>query len=850
MNKGRFVVSWGITALLAAAFFARPLHAQITYEPHTFITYAGIREKGAGTSDGGGRDARFNAPSGLAVDNAGNVFVADSNNHIIRKVSPAGIVTTVAGLASHPGDTDGTGANARFTGPQGVAIDGAGNLYVADSYSHTIRRITADGAVTTLAGQPGTTGIVDGTGASARFNYPVNLKLDRDGTVYVADTYNHAIRKITADGVVTTLAGLPGTSGSVDSLGTAARFNYPQDLIIDNAGIVYVADGGNHAIRKITPAGAVTTLAGLAGTAGSTDGTGTAARFNVPGGIALGSGGKLYVTDFFNHAIRIITPDGVVTTLAGTPGTAGSDDGTGRAAKFNYPLGVVLTGDDLLVADAYNHTVRKVSAAGVVTSFVGSTPEIGSNDGNRTAARFHNPQDVAVDRDGTLYVVDAVNAVVRKIANDEVVTLAGLAGATGSQDGKGSVARFAEPLGVAVNNGVVYVADAANHTIRQITADGTVTTLAGLAGTSGSADGTGAAARFNRPFRIALDGAGVLYVSDTGNHVIRKVTPAGVVSTLAGKAGTSGSADGTGLSATFFAPEGIAVDANGNVFVADDGNQTIRKIYPDGVVTTFAGTAGKAGIVDGTGAAARFTYPVGLSFDSENNLYVTDSGNSVLRRITPRGSVTTLAGSPGLPGNTDGTGSSAQFTAPSGVAVDNSGNIYVTDPLSQVIRKGFLPVPDMPIVDPASASAGVTRHLGVAGSNTISWSWTLIRCPATSATQSWSASVRDPAFTPDVDDLYVVRWLGRDANGRAAIRTLHLTAAYSSLLQLNLTRTTFPRRVNIDIAGPPESTGRIEFSSDLQSWSSLGDFSITNAPVRLQDTAPGPNWRFYRAIPQ
>ena len=255
-------------------------------------------------------------------------------------------------------------------------------------------------------------------------------------------------------------------------------------------------------------------------------------------------------------------------------------------------------------------------------------------------------------------------------ANGAVVsTLAGAAGSPGSADGPG--ARFAYPRGVAVDAaGTVYVADTNNSTIRKITPAGVVSTLAGTAASNGSADGTGAGARFNNPFGVAVDAAGAVYVADTNNSTIRKITPAGVVTTLAGTAGSGGSADGTGAAARFNVPIGVAVDAAGTVYVADTNNNTIRKITPAGAVSTLAGTAGSFGSADGTGASARFAYPRGVAVDAAGAVYVADEGNSTIRKIMPAGAVSTLAGTAASIGSADGTGAAARFRNPAGVAVD------------------------------------------------------------------------------------------------------------------------------------------------------------------------------------
>ena len=287
------------------------------------------------------------------------------------------IVLNAAQFAGTPGITgsaDGTGAAARFNTANYVTVNPAtGTIYIGDSGNSTLRAMTPAGAVSTLAGTVGAFGFADGTGSAARFNFPGGLALDAAGNLFLADWDNFLIRRITPAGVVTTLAGSPGVAGSTDGTGAAARFRNPNGLAADAAGNLYVADWGNHTIRRVTPAGVVTTLAGSPGFAGSADGTGAAARFSNPTGMAVDSAGNVYVADQGNQTIRRITPAGAVTTLAGLAGAAGSTDGTGNAARFTQPsaLSISPSGDLFVISGANGETVRKITAAGVVTTVVG-----------------------------------------------------------------------------------------------------------------------------------------------------------------------------------------------------------------------------------------------------------------------------------------------------------------------------------------------------------------------------------------------------------------------------------------------------------------------------------------------
>ena len=258
----------------------------------------------------------FSGTCAVAVDQAGNVFVADTDNNRVAKITPAGEISIVAGSADASGDTDGPGATARFNDPTGIAVDTAGNLYVSDDSNGVVRKIAPDGTVSTLAGQSGQHGDTDGTGTSARFNGPRGIAVDGAGNVYVADENSSDIRKITPAGVVTTVAGVSGKTGSADGPGATATFNAPRALAVDASGTIYVADTDSATIRKIAPDGTVSTLAGQAGQTGTQNGTGAAALFNGPRGITTDAAGNIYVADSENNLIRKITPDGNVTTFA------------------------------------------------------------------------------------------------------------------------------------------------------------------------------------------------------------------------------------------------------------------------------------------------------------------------------------------------------------------------------------------------------------------------------------------------------------------------------------------------------------------------------------------------------
>jgi DNA-binding beta-propeller fold protein YncE len=731
----------GMRLVLGCLFAAATMHllaVQALADTFAFTPLAG----NASTLDhtnGTGSNARFFNPSAVAVDGAGNIYVADGGDHTVRLVTTGGVVTTFAGTSGQGGSTDGPATSgALFLYPYAVAVDGSGNVYVADSGNQNIRKITSGGSVSTLAGTAGIAGSTDGTGVAALFDQPQGIAVDGTGNVYVSDTDNSTIRKITAAGVVTTLAGAAGQTGGSDGAGSSARFSYPLGLAVDTAGNIYVADYENSTIRKVTPGGSVSTLAGSAGNSGSVDGQGGSALFNHPNAVAVDGAGYVYVSDTSNQTVREISPGGSVSTLAGTAGIGGRADGTGAAARFFYPGGIASTSAGVVyVADTGNHTVRAMDSPGVVTTLAGSAGQQGDADGTGSQALFAYPYGVAVDGSGHLYVADSNNNTIRVVttAGGSVSTLAGTGGIAGSADGAGGAASFNSPAGVAVDaGGNVYVADSNNDTIRKIAPGGSVTTLAGLAGSAGSTDGTGAGARFNSPKGVAVDAVGNVYVADSNNDTIRKITAGGLVTTLAGVAGQTGSGDGAGGSARFKSPYAVAVDGSGNVYVCDFQNATIRMINTSDTVSTVAGTAGVLGFRDGTGAAASFNQPYALTVDGSGNIFVADTYNRAIRKIAPGGSVTTL------------NGSQCRFYYPQGIAVDGSGTLYVADGDNQAILAGAVvtappsgtAVPSQTVTSGGNATFTIT----IAGSST-TFQWQT----STNAGTTWSNVSNGAAYS-------------------------------------------------------------------------------------------------------
>jgi sugar lactone lactonase YvrE len=818
----------------------------------------------AGSVNGSGTAAQFNNPYGVATDATGNVYVVDQNNNAIRKITPAGLVSTLAG-GDGPGYNDGFGISAKFNGPKGIATDALGNIYVGDTGNHRIRKIDVLGNVTTIAGSGtvgSTAGFTDGAGTLAKFNSPCGITIDASGNIYVADYSNYRIRKIDASGNVTTIAG-NGLSGFDDGIGALAKFSAPFGITLDVSNNIYVTD--SNIIRKITSAGIVSTIAGSI--IGTNDGEATLAQFNYPFGITTDLSGNVYVADTYNNRIRKISTAGIVSTLAGN--AVGSTDGVGTNAKFSQPTGIAFDSNrNLFVADLLNNKIRKITNsegfsispalpagltigaygfisgtptvasvatnytvtatnAGGISSFVISikviavpkvsttfyntitqtTVNVGGNvtsdEGDTVTARgvcwntSTNPtigNSITTDGAGigtftsaitgltpsTLYYVRtyATNSVgttygnqirfyTRAAApnisysgpqtytknitietltpsntggdaqNSGVTTLAGSCDVSGAANGQGVAATFNSPNAVAVSsNRDVYVSDSFNNKIRKITAAGIVSDFVSVVSPKGIAvdsfenvyvsDGStvkkyapngtfttiAEVVNLMTPMGLAVDAFDNVYVADKGHATIYKISSTGIISIVAGSGiGLRGSTDGLASTATFNAPTGVTVDASGTIYVADFDNYRIRKITTDGMVSTLAGSSN--GFQNGTGSQAEFHSLDGITVDTFGNVYVADNGSSI-RKITPQGVVTTFTGIYGGAGGhcINGPLEAAFFHAPRGLTIDDMGTLFATDFLSHTIRKivpnGYTVSPALPAGLVLNADGSIT----------------------------------------------------------------------------------------------------------------------------------------------
>lgn len=847
----------------------------VTETAYVIDAFAGTGEEGFHGDGGLATQARFHTPRGIAVDAAGNVYVADSNNGRVRRIDPSGNITTIAGNGRQGSAGDGGPATAaRLSIPNDVAVDASGNIYVTEGGGNRVRKINAAGTISTVAGTGAEGSEGDGGPATeAQLNQPNAIAVDAGDNIFVGEYSGYRVRKIDRAGTITTIAGI-GTKGGAGDGGpaAAAQFNFISGLAVDGSGNVYVSDMNEARIRKIAPGGTITTIAGTGRGGHSGDGgTAVKAQIETPGGLALDAAGNLFLTEFWVGRLRKIDTAGTIATIAGTGEQNSTGDmGLATEAALDRPRNIAVgSGGRLYVVENYADRVRVLSPIAERSRFsvpLGSSGdsvtvtveqdgslkldgsplvhglEVVASNGNRfafgqteggevvatyvpntqtvefqagkavtltvgedgawrigdqvvgngyrhveddreyllewtgaqwrlakytirtiagtvdvaegvpaTQARLFNPYFVAIDSAGNVYVSDTWNHRVRKI--DPAGTITTIAG-TGERGyagdgGPATQAEFDSPRGIGVNwLDEIFVADYGNHVVRKIDVlgrittiptsrplidpyglaldwfgnvlvaeshprnhlvrridlHGNVTTVAGVAGQRGGFVGGGSAAeaRLYYPRAVAADARGNVYVADNFNQRVRKIDPMGTITTIAGTGERGYSGDGgPAVDAQLSSPNGLLVDVAGNVYISDSGNSSVRKIDPSGMIETVAGP-GEPGILGNGGPAVktRLGYPRGLAMDASGSLFIVESGSNIVRRISPAGTIMPFAGS-GEPfeSRDGGPAAIARFRYPQDVATDAAGNVYVLD-FGQVRR-----------IDPSGMIAAIAEDL-------------------------------------------------------------------------------------------------------------------------------------------
>jgi trimeric autotransporter adhesin len=685
---------------------------------YTISTFAG-----GGVGDGGpATSARLNSPASVIKDAAGNIYIADGSHHRIRKVNPEGIITTVAGNGTQGFSGDGGAATAASLNfPNSIAINSSGELYISDSNNNRIRKVSTEGIITTIAGN-GTAdfGGDGGQATAASLNRCGDIILDGAGNLIISDRGNHRIRKISTTGIINTIAGT-GVSGFIGNNGDAllAQLNSPSGLALDAEGNLYISDTWNHRIRKINTNGIISSIAGLGFDSGLTGNGGLATSASVPnpGGLTINSIGEIYLTDS-NRRVRKISTDGIISIAAGGNSEFPlGDGGPATSAALYSPSDVIVDeagnlliamGNNIVADGAYNRIRIVNTSTGIINTMAGGANRFSGDGGPATLSMLNSPNEITTDEAGNIYFADRNNHRVRKIAADGTIsTIAGTGffefPAVTLYNGDNQPATSANlfyPTGVAFHAGNLFIADQNNHRIRKIDASGNITTVAGN-GTAGFGGDGGAAieANLNFPHGVAVDAAGNLFITDMNNHRVRKVTTDGIITTIAGNGVAGQGEEGLAVNSSFSYPKGITIDDLGRIYIADAGNNRIRRISTNG----FIGSVASSGLWG----------PYSVAVNSAGVLHISDTGNHRIKRLESDGTLTTIAGSSdgfinsGFKGD-GGSATDAFLNKPYGIAIDGSGNIYIADSFNNRIRKLALPQPTITLSTSPAICPGAT----------------------------------------------------------------------------------------------------------------------------------------------
>ncbi len=785
----------------------------------------------------------------VAIDSSGNVYIPDPANEVVVKVDRSGNSSVFAGnaIAGYSGD-GGPATSASFNSPNSVAIDAAGNVYIADENNNRIRKVDSSGNVTTFAG----TGLYGHTGdggpaSNAQIASPRHLTFGPGNSLYLVENALY-IRMIDSSGNIHTLAG-NGTTGTSSDGGpaTAAAFNSIQSVAVDPQGNVYLSEFYGNRVRKVNLQGIVSTFAGT-GVVGATGDSGPAAAATLwgPWGLAFDPAGNLFIGDSNNKRVRMVNPSGIISTIAGTGAFGFSGDGgPATSAVLGFVDGVAVDGSgNVWFADASNLRIRHFTIGGNINTVAGNGLYRFTPNGSPVSQLYLlGPFGLAFDSKGDAIIADTDANALRMIQpNGQVTLLAGISTNGGhSFDGTASSALLNYPIGVTVGpDGTIYFVEQGTHLVRKITPAGALVTVAGTfnnftGGYSGDG-GPATSATLNRPFSVALDSKGNVYISEILNNRIRKVDLSGNITTYAGN-GTGGfSGDGgPATSAQLNVPDQIAFDSSDNLYIADQVNSRIRKVTPGGTISTIAGN-GKATVPSGDGGPAlqaAIPYPVGLALDSAGNLYIAESDYNVIRRVDTNGNISTVAGTgaTGLSGD-GGLATAASFNYPTGLTLDSAGNLYVADTYNNRIRELLTVGPAVTLSSSSvslSATAGSTNN----PSASVTLSASLGGVPQTGLAYSASSSVPWLLATPATGTIPQSITIGATASNLSAgsytgVVTISAPGATPSSLTITVT-------LNVAAANPPN----LVVGSQGISVSALQGGTPTTSTIPLTNSGGG-----------
>jgi uncharacterized protein (TIGR03437 family) len=669
------------TLLLLPLLFWPCLAADVPRTAYTIDTIAGSSSNGDG---GPAAAAQIGSIQGVATDRLGNLYISDTDHHRVRKIDPKGLITAIAGTGTAGFNGDGgPAAQASLNLPYGLAVDAGGSVYIADLGNNRVRRVSPDGIITTFAG--GGTAASSGDGGpalSAQLLMPRNVGVDADGAVYISEFAGHRVRKV-AGGAIFTAAG-NGVAGFRGDGGPAlnAQLNSPAGLAVDRSGALYIADSQNQRIRKVAGGVISTVLGGASATALLT-----------PLAVSAGGYGDLYVADM-SAVIRRFTAAGAWLNFAGTgdPGYSG-DGGPAGGARLSQPLALAADiAGNVLIADGCR--LRQVDISGRIQTIAGDAFQHYIGDGGTALnAILNHPAAVALDSSGRLMIADTASQRARRVIAGSIGTVAGNGSAASGPDGAMAAdAPLNYPTGIAAGDaGELWIAESRGHRVRIVTSDGWMRTAVGAGSAGLGPEGLPPnQTALNGPRGLCRDRAGSLYVVDTGNHRVLRLTPSGTVETAAGNGSPGAAGDGgSARTAQLTQPSACAADGAGNLYIADTANHRIRKVDPAGRISTIAGNGAAGALGDGGQATgASLNSPAGVAVDDNGSIFITDTANHRIREVTPEGVIRTIAGkgAPGFAGD-GGAALDALLDSPGGILLDGAGELYFADTNNSRVRR-------------------------------------------------------------------------------------------------------------------------------------------------------------------
>jgi uncharacterized protein (TIGR03437 family) len=744
------------------------------------------------------------APFGmLSASPSGDVYFVDNSVNRVLKLS-GGVLTAVAGngIRGYSGD-GGPALKASLANTYSVAIDTKGNLYLADTANERIRMVNTAGVITTIAGT-GVRGIsADGAAAIASaLADPLGVAVDASGTVYFSENASARVRKFIPGGVITTVAGTGSQGNPVDNVPAISSPLYaPLGIALDMLGNLYIADGLLNVVRKVSASGVITTFAGTGlAAAGGDGGPASRASISYPYGLYADSIGNVFIAEYGSNRIRKVSLNGTITTVAGGSSGFSGDLGPATQAALNFPSGVA--GDTtgaIYIADANNGRIRKVDTLGVITTIAGSNSATLIGDGGPArSAFFYAPNTGAIDAAGNIYIADTGNSRIRKIdPTGAITTIAGNGNSGYSGEGSARSATLFFPFALAVDRlSNVYFTDTVNQRIRRVTPGGVIASIAGNGAIGYAGDGGQATqASFVDPQGIAVDALGNVFISDSGNNLIRKIGLDGIIQTVAGNGNPAYSGDGGfGKLASLYNPLGITVDVMGNLYIADNQNHRVRKLTPGGMIVTIAGNGFAASSGDGGLAiGASLNFPNGVAVDSFGSVYISET--SRIRKVDAAGFITTVAGNGDSTFYGDGGPATAAAMLPGGLFLGQDGSLYIIDTFNNRLRKVLATPPAF------TAGPSTLTFTGVRGST-----------PPPSQDITITSGVPGLAFTATATS----PWIHLSANAGVAPATLQISVDAAAVPAGQSSGT-----VSIQVPGARPSAALISVASN---------FTAPNAP--------------------